>query len=383
MGDIGHRSGREAGAVPSWFQRRLLPGFAFKAVVIGGGYATGREIATFFLPSGPVGGLLGMLLATAIWSGGRARTFLFAFDNGSRDYRTFFRNLLGRYWQLFEAAYLLTLVVVLAVFASAAGTIGSQAFGLPTVVGTLALMVGIALIATFGNDSVEALFKYVTFFLYGTYAAFLLLSFSHFGDRIVAAFGREVPTTGWAMGGVTYAGYNIIGAIIILPVTRHLLTRRDAVIAGLLAGPMAMAPAMLFFIVMAGFYPAVLGESLPSDFLLGQLRMPLFRIIFETMILAALLESGTGAVHALNERLAASYAARRGGEAPAWVRLAVTVALLTLSVFVAGRFGFVELIARGYSWLAVAILLIYVAPLLTVGLWRVWRRTALDETMPG
>ena len=28
----------------TWFQRFLLPGFAFKAVVIGGGYATGREV---------------------------------------------------------------------------------------------------------------------------------------------------------------------------------------------------------------------------------------------------------------------------------------------------------------------------------------------------
>ena len=27
----------------SWFNRLLLPGFAFKAVVIGGGYATGAR----------------------------------------------------------------------------------------------------------------------------------------------------------------------------------------------------------------------------------------------------------------------------------------------------------------------------------------------------
>ena len=44
----------------SFFQRYLLPGFAFKAVVIGGGYATGRELAEFFLPSGAWGGLAAM-----------------------------------------------------------------------------------------------------------------------------------------------------------------------------------------------------------------------------------------------------------------------------------------------------------------------------------
>jgi len=55
--------------VSSRFQRFLLPGFAFKAVVIGGGYATGRELAEFFLPSGPWGGVAAMVLATVIWSG--------------------------------------------------------------------------------------------------------------------------------------------------------------------------------------------------------------------------------------------------------------------------------------------------------------------------
>ena len=63
---------------PSWFQRFLLPGFAFKAVVIGGGYATGRELAEFFLPSGPAGGVAAMLLAMAAWSAVCTLTFLFA-----------------------------------------------------------------------------------------------------------------------------------------------------------------------------------------------------------------------------------------------------------------------------------------------------------------
>ena len=45
------------GAPSSWFKRIVLPGFAFKAVVIGGGYATGREIAEAFFnahPSNPL-----------------------------------------------------------------------------------------------------------------------------------------------------------------------------------------------------------------------------------------------------------------------------------------------------------------------------------------
>ena len=106
--------------------------------------------------------------------------------------------------------------------------------------------------------------------------------------------------------------YNIIGAIIILPVTRHLTSRKDAVVAGVLAGPLAMAPAILFFVVMAAFYPAIQQQVLPSDFLLGQLGFPAFRILFQVMIFSALLESGTGGVHAINERIAHAY--ERGGD---------------------------------------------------------------------
>jgi uncharacterized membrane protein YkvI len=36
---------------PSVFKRLFLPEFAFEAVVIGGSYATGRELGEFFLSS--------------------------------------------------------------------------------------------------------------------------------------------------------------------------------------------------------------------------------------------------------------------------------------------------------------------------------------------
>ena len=109
----------------------------------------------------------------------------------------------------------------------------------------------------FGNTSVERLFKYVSFLLYGVYVLFMLLAFTHFGDRIVAGFALDVPATGWALGGLTYASYNIIGAIVILPVLRHLTSDRDAVVAGLIAGPLAMLPALLFFTCMVAFYPGI------------------------------------------------------------------------------------------------------------------------------
>ena len=71
--------------------------------------------------------------------------------------------------------------------------------------------------------------------------------------------------------GTLYAGYNILGAVVILPVVRHFSSSRDAITAGLLCGPLAMLPALIFFICMCAFYPQIGAETLPSDFMLRQL----------------------------------------------------------------------------------------------------------------
>lgn len=355
------------------FTRLILPGFAFKALVIGGGYATGRELVTFFLPSGPRGGVCAMLLCMLIWSTVCALTFVFAVQTGSRDYRTFFRHLLGRFWPAFELAFALALILVLAVYAAAAGAIGQALFGWPPIVGILLLMGSIALIAASGNEGVERLFKYATIFLYATYIILVALSVERFGHKSIEAFAVHTSTAGWVRGGITYAGYNILGAVLVLPVLRHVTTRKDALIAGLLAGPMAMIPALLFFFCLVAFYPGISGATLPSDFLLRAINLPIFRLIFQCMVFAALLESATGGIHAVNERIGTAYRAATERQLPAVVRLAITCLILGGAVFIAARFGLVALIASGYRWLSYAILAIYVLPLLSVGALRVIR----------
>jgi uncharacterized membrane protein YkvI len=366
---------------PSRFQRFLLPGLAFKAVVIGGGYATGRELAEFFMPSGPWGGLAAMLVAMIVFSLVCIATFLFARATGTRDYRSFFRELLGPGWIAFEAVYILFVVLILAVYGAAAGSIAEAVLGAPPIAGTLALMAGIVLFVTFGNKSVERLFEYVSYLLYAVYALFVVLALTSFGDRVAAGFAADAPSGGWLVGGVTYASYNLIGAVVILPVVRHLTSSRDAVIAGLLAGPLAMVPAALFFVSMVAFYPAVADATLPSDFLLERMNIPVFHLLFQLMIFSALLESGASAVHALNERIDRSWKRRRGASLSHRARLMISLVVLVSCMLLAGRFGLVALIATGYRALAYLILAIFIVPLLTIGMRRILRGpAALPET---
>ena len=219
----------------------------------------------------------------------------------------------------------------------------------------------------------ERLFKWVSLILYGVYAMFVVLSLFAFGDRILANLAAVTSMRGWAAGGLTYASYNIVGAVVILPVLRHLRSNGDALIAGALAGPLAMIPALLFFICMIAYVPQIAAEPLPSDFLLRRLNFPAFHFLFQLMIFLALLESGTGCVHAINERVAQAHAARTGRNISKVARLMITGALLVGSIFLAARFGLVTLIARGYRGLAYLFIVVFVLPVMTLGLRRLWK----------
>lgn len=375
----------ETGSGSSWFQRFLLPGFALKAVIIGGGYATGRELAEYFVPSGPWGGLSAMLLATLIWSVVAALTFALARKMGAYDYRSFFEGLLGPAWIAFEIAYLIFVVLILAVFGAAAGAIGAATFGWPELAGSVLLACNIVAVTAFGAAIVETLFKYASMLIYAVYALFLVFALASFGDMIEGGFASAPPPLGnWMAGGLTYASYNIVGAVVILPVLRHLTSQRDAVVAGLIAGPLTMLPAILFFVAMMAFYPAIGTETLPSDFLLRQMAVPGFHVLFQLMIFAALHESGVGAVHAINERVSGVVEARGRPPLGTGPRAAIGTFVLVGCMFVAARVGLVDLIASGYRFLAWLFLAVFVLPLITIGSWRLLRPSSVPhmETAP-
>ncbi len=351
------------------FQRYFLPGFVFQSVVIAGGYGTGRELVEFFLGHGPLGGLLAMVISTAIWSAVCAASFELARMYGSYDYRHFFQHLLGRAWFLYELCYFALMLIVLAVIAAAAGEILRDSFNLPYALGVMGMMVAVGFLAFRGSGVIEKFFASWSFVLYGVYLVFFAWAFGLFGSDIIASLRTSAPGTRWLVGGVEYAAYNLALVPAILFTIRHSGSRRDAITAGVLAGPIAMIPAVLFFLAMVGQHPAILGEAVPANFLLDTLGSRVFQLTFQVVLFGTLIETGTGMIHAVNERVAARFR-ERGYELPRYGRPALAVALLTVGAFVAS-FGLIDLIARGYGTLTWFFLVVFVIPVLTIGVWKI------------
>jgi uncharacterized membrane protein YkvI len=56
--------------------------------------------------------------------------------------------------------------------------------------------------------------------------------------------------------------------------------------------------------------------------------------------------------------------------------------MLITSVWIAAEFGLVALVARGYRFLALMMLVVYVVPILTIGLWRAVRGRQQQTGVP-
>lgn len=351
------------------FKRYLLPGLIFQSVVIAGGYGTGRELVEFFLRQGPLGGLLGMAVATAVWSAVCAASFEFARTFRAYDYRSFFRELLGRAWFTFEICYFALLAIVLAVIAAAAGAILQETFSLPYAVGVIAIMSAVAFLVFRGSATIEGVLSTWSLVLYAVYFVVFVWSFAVFGDEIAAAFTAGTAGNGWAVGGVRYAAYNLAIVPAIYFALHEVKTRRQALTAGLLAGPIGIVPGLLFFIAMSAHYPAIVAETVPANFLLEALGSRTLQLVFQLVLFGTLIETGTGLIHAVNERVAATYR-EAGRDMPRALRPIIATALLLAGAGLAS-FGLIELIARGYGTLTWLFLAVFVVPILTWGIYRI------------
>jgi uncharacterized membrane protein YkvI len=366
----------------SWFQRYLLPGFIFQSAIIAGAYGSGREIAEFFLPHGPIGGLLGMAVTMVIFSIVLVATYEFARRFRLYDYRSFSKALLGRAWPLYEILYWLIMLLVISIIGAAAGDIIRDTFGLSPFVGIAGIMSLIALVVFFGTPLIERFFAAWSFVLYGTYITLLGWHLLQHGEQIQNNLTAFDTIDGWLQSGIAYAGYNIATVPALLFCIRHLESRRDAVTAGILGGPIGMLPAVLFFIAMIGQYEALVAAGregvLPVTILLTALRGAEFLFyLFPIVLFGTFIETGTALIHGVNERLDQALA-EKSVRMPRWLRPAVAIAILFVAVVLADAIGLTNLVAQGYGTITWGFLLVYALPLLTYGLWLLFRRSPAD-----
>ena len=360
--------------------RLIVPGLIFQSTMVGGGYATGRELVEFFLQLGPRSGLVAMLLATAIISLVCAVAFELARRYELYDYRVFFQKLLGPGWIVFEIAYLSLVLLVLSVLGAASNEILSSQFDAPAMSGSIVLMTTVGVLVFCGSNAIKNFLAAWSVLLYLTYGALIVWSLFVFGGEIeLNLVTAEQPGIGLEtiQGGLTYAGYNVVTFTAVLFVARLFTSRRDALWAGALCGPLGMIPAFLLMLAMSAHYPQINDQALPINYLLNQLQAPALLIVFQLVIFGTFIETGTAFLHSINERISHVYR-EHTSEMPRAMRPAVSIGFMVIAIFVADAVGIVNLIGQGYTYATYLFFGIVVIPLLTRGVLLISKRVDLN-----
>lgn len=352
-----------------FFRIYIVPSAVFQSVMVGGGYGTGREIVEYFTAYGAAGGLLAIFTAFLVLSLVLSVTFEFSRCFRVYDYRRFFQSLIGSGWIAFEALIILMFVLILAVLASASGNILHDYFNTPYVVGLLVMLGVIGTLAFYGEKLIKWVLTFWSFFLYAVVLAFFVAVFSQDSAPMADLFQEAEIRSGWLWSGIKYAMYNVAVVPLLLYVAREFETRGEAVRSGIVAGAVAMAPALAFQLAFLTAWPEVLDQAIPVYWMIGSMGMSTLALVYSVMLFGTFIETGAGMLQGINDRVDSYLVDTHGTSLRPIARAVIAMSAILVSAGLS-LMGITALIARGYGTMALGFMLVYVVPLLTIGVYR-------------
>jgi uncharacterized membrane protein YkvI len=328
-----------------------------------GGFGTGREIVEYFSSNGALGAFLGMGLAFLIFSIIISMTFALSQRYSLYNYQSFFRKLVGRYSFLYEIVYILTLILVMSIVGSAAGTLLMQVFALPYFLGVFLLYAVVGALLLFGEEFVTRFLSLATITVYLVLILVIGIVLSDPGNEIIKNLYVFDIEPGWYIDGSKYALYNLAAIPGLLYSARHIDTSTRAVYAGVIVGAVIIIPAVMIQLVILSGAEEVMQQELPIFWILERgghghvLQVYMLMLVFTfSATIIGLMQGFLTRISDLFEATGRSKVSRRQS-----LLFAVTMMVTSL---ILSSVGLVDLIAKGYSILAYSILAIYVIPLL-------------------
>jgi len=347
--------------------RIILPGIILQSVLVGGGFATGREIVEYGAKFGSRGWISGVFIFIgftfmSILSFEAVRTWK-AFD-----YKSLLKKLVGRGWFIYELIYIPLALLTIAVMASAAGEILYETFRLTVWVGVGLIILLVALL-NFQGDSFIARMKTI-----GTFG--LLTAYTYFGltvlnDRfdqvsnviISDQYPQDVSILSIAWTGILYVGYNLGVYPASFFTVRGLHSRRESIVAGIFSGVLMSIPWFLTYISILGYYPDPDVIDAPVPWLRMLRPYPAFYVgLFGIVVGWTLVETATGVIHAFLGRLEFDLE-QQNKKLLKIHRLLIAFGALGIAMLLT-KIGIIDLIAKGYSAMAYGMIAVFAIPLI-------------------
>ena len=349
----------------------MLPGIILQSVLIGGGFATGREIVEYGARFGANGWICGLAIFFG-FSLLAILTFEACRQWSVYDYKSLLHKLIGKGWIAYEISYLMLSILIIAVMASAAGEILNNTLGFSTWVGVILIIVLVGFLNYMGETFIARMKTIGTIALFGAYTFFGIAVFSERSRQVQEVFSTwdtsfSADTPGILMLiwiGITYVGYNLGVYPSTFFTIKNISTKRESILAGLIAGTLMTVPWFLTYIAIMAYYPshAVLGATVPWLKMLEPFSSSLV-IVFGIVVGWTLVETATGVIHAFIGRIDVEIYEKKQRHLTGNLKALISVIAL-LAAMLLSQVGIIDLIAKGYAFMAYAMILFYGVPLL-------------------
>lgn len=365
------------------YAKYILPGVLLQSVLIGGGYATGREIFSYGAKFGAMGWISGLTIGIGF--------ALFAFLTFEicriykvYDYKNYIKQVIGPLWPVMDILTVLIAIMLIAVMAAATGSIFEQV-GLPNILGSVVIVLLCGLLNFKGAKVIEKFESIGTILLYFGYILFTIVVLVKRGSHIpevfasmdTSAYDGKVTVMLCVWTGILYVAYNINA----IPMGMFSLTRqtkrRETLVSGIIAGLLMVIPWFLPYFAMMCFYgdASIVGADVETPWtqmIVAANGGTALLVLFGVVMGWTLVETATGCIHMIIDRFDVALVEKGHDRMSDQRRGIITVITLVLAL-VLSRIGVVALIEQGYTLLSYGFILFYLLPTLVIGGYKIIR----------
>lgn len=356
------------------FYRWLLPAIIFQSVFMGGGFTTGREVMEYAGKYG-VYGIYSVIIATIFFFISAALSYEVARVFRAFDYRTWVKQVLWKFWPIFDIAYVILAIIVIAVVGSAAASILEDMLHLPYMIGAIVIISAVGLLHFYGRKAIEGFETVGTIVLYLMYIILWGVTLKAAWGNVNLAFAQHIGAGGIkeaTIAGFKYFLYNMVVVPAVLFTLDRLDERKDSVISGFNSALFVGVAFFLTWLSLLGFYtkPEVVNAPVPWYEIMKLIGATWLRAFYVLAVFWTLIETGTGMIHSIVRRIDVQLEESKGTH----LDRKQEALLATFIIFVAiamAKFGIIALVARGYGTLAWVFFIVLFIPLVTVGVIRI------------
>lgn len=118
------------------------------------------------------------------------------------------------------------------------------------------------------------------------------------------------------------------------------------------------------------YYPDVIPQALPFYFVIGGLSIPIISVLYFIALTGTIVQTAIGVLEGVAERIDGWMQDKHNRALDRNGRSLVGAGTMIASSVLSG-FGVIDLVARGYGSLAWGSVAFFIAPALTIGMWRI------------